>query len=86
MPSEIPKQKSILNGSDLNGHVGRDADAYGGVHGGMVNTEGQIILEFSDAVGMAVCNTYFKKEDSNCCCCCSPFSPCSFQYGSIASR
>ena len=21
-----------------------------------------------------------------CCCCCSPFSPCSFQYGSLASR
>ena len=20
------------------------------------------------------------------CCCCSPFSPCSFQYGSLASR
>ena len=21
-----------------------------------------------------------------CCCCCSPFSPCSFQYGSLALR
>ena len=21
-----------------------------------------------------------------CCCCCSPFSPCSFQFGSLASR
>ena len=30
-----PKQESIFIGSDMNGHVGRDADRYGGVHGGM---------------------------------------------------
>ena len=55
-------------GSDLNGHVGRDEDGYGGVHGGMGygtrNTEDERILEFGNAVGMAVCNTFFKKEDS----------------------
>ena len=55
-------------GSDMNGHVGRDADGYGGVHGGMGfgtrNAEGEIILEFGDAVGMVLCNTFFKKEDS----------------------
>ena len=28
--SEIPKQESIFIGSDMNGHVGRDADGYGG--------------------------------------------------------
>ena len=33
--SGIPKQESIFIGSDLNGHVGRDADGYGGVHGGI---------------------------------------------------
>ena len=33
--SVIPKQDSICIGSDMNGHVGRDADGYGGVHGGM---------------------------------------------------
>ena len=52
----------------MNGHVGRDADGYGGVHGGMGfgtrNAEGERILEFCDAVGMVVCNTFFKKEDS----------------------
>ena len=55
-------------GSDMNGHVGRDADGYGGVHGGMRfgtrNAEGERILEFGDAVGMVVCHTFFKKEDS----------------------
>ena len=41
---------------------------YGGVHGGMGfgtrNAEGERILEFGDAVGMVVCNTFFYKEDS----------------------
>ena len=65
--SGIPKQESIFIGSNMNGHVGRDADGYGGVHGGMAfgtrNAEGERILEFCDAVGMVVCNTFFKKED-----------------------
>ena len=66
--SGIPKQESIFIGSDMNGHVGRDVDGYGGVHGGMGfgtrNAEGETILEFGDAVRMVVCNTFFKKEDS----------------------
>ena len=57
-------QDSIFNGSNLNGHVGRDADGYGGVHGGTRNAEGESILEFGVAVGMAVCNTLFKNEYS----------------------
>ena len=60
----LPWQDSIFIGSDLNGHVARDADGYVGVHGGMGfgtrNAEGEIILEFGDAVGMVVCNTFFK--------------------------
>ena len=66
--SGIPKQESIFIGSDMNDHVGRDADGYGGVHGGMGfgtrNAEGERILEFGDAVDMVVCNTFLKKEDS----------------------
>ena len=66
--SVISKQESIFIGSDMHYHVGRDADAYGGVHGGMGfrtrNAEGVRILEFGDAVGMVVCNTFFKKEES----------------------
>ena len=61
--SGIPKQNSIFNGSDLNDHVGRDADGYGGMRFGTRNAEGEMILEFDDAVGIAVCNTFFKKED-----------------------
>ena len=40
----------------MDGHVGRDADGYGGVHGGMafgtINAKGERVLEFGDAVGM----------------------------------
>ena len=64
----IPKQDSIFIGRNLNDHVGRGADGYGGIHGGMGfgirNAEGERILEISAVVGMAVCNTFFKIEDS----------------------
>ena len=62
--SGIPKQESIFIGSDMIGHVGRDADGYGGMGFGTRNAEGERILEFGDAVGMVVCNTFFKKEYS----------------------
>ena len=54
---------SIFIGSDMNGHVGRDADGYGGMGFGTINAECERILELGDAVGMVVCNTLFKKED-----------------------
>ena len=45
--SRIPNQESIFICSDKNGHVERDADGYGGVHGvtgfGTRNTEGERI-------------------------------------------
>ena len=66
--SGISKQESIFIGSDMNSHVRKDVDGYGGVHGGMGfgtrNAEGERILEFGDAVGMVVCITFFKKEDA----------------------
>ena len=64
MLPRIPQQESIFIGSDMNGHVGRDADGYGGKGFGTRNAEGERILEFGDAMGMVVCNTLFKKEDS----------------------
>ena len=62
--SGIPKQERIFIGSDMNGHVGKDADGYGGVGFGTINAEGERILEFSDAAGMVMCNTFFKKDYS----------------------
>ena len=52
------KYGSFIIRSYLNSHVGRNADVYGGVHGGMGfgtrNAEGERILDYGDAV--AVCN------------------------------
>ena len=52
--SGIPKQERICMGSDMNDHVGRDADGYGGMGFGTRNAEGVRILEFDDTVGMVV--------------------------------
>jgi hypothetical protein len=50
---------------DLNGHVGAEADGYEGIHGGFGygdrNVEGCRILEFSEAHGLVVGNTWFKR-------------------------
>ena len=66
--SGIHKQDSTFIGSNMNDHVGRNADGYGGVHGGMGfgtrNAECKSIIEFSDTMGMVVCNTLYNKEDS----------------------
>ena len=66
--SGIPKQDSIFIGSDLNGHAGRDANGYGGVHGGMGfgtrNSECESTLEFGDAVDMAVAAHSSRDGDS----------------------
>ena len=62
------KEIVFLSG-DLNGHVGNLSDGYDHVHGGFGfgsrNQEGDRILEFSLAMDMLVCNTYFKKRDSH---------------------
>ena len=58
--SGIPKQENIFIGNDMNGHVGKDAYRYGGVHGGMgFGTRN----DECDAVDKVVCNTFFKKKD-----------------------
>jgi len=67
--SRIPDNEVVILGGNLNGHVGRTVDGYGGVHGGMGfgrrNPEGEAILEFGDAMGMMVGNTFFRKPDSH---------------------
>ena len=58
----------VLVAGDLNGHVGKTADGYEGVHGGFGygnrNPEGERILEFCDATNMVIANTLFRKRDS----------------------
>lgn len=62
----IPDRDMFFLGADLNGHVGRLANGYEGVHGGHGfgerNNEGLRILDFADAHGLVLSNTCYKKE------------------------
>ena len=51
---------------DMNGHVRGEVDGFEGVHGGYgfgrQNVDGEMLLEFADALDFAIVNTWFKKE------------------------
>src|SRR6267154_122476 len=63
---EIGQEEFVVIGGDMNGHVGAKADGYEGVHGGKGygerNTEGEMLLEFADAMKLVVLNTWFTKN------------------------
>ena len=65
---EIGQEEFLVIGGDMNGHVGAKAAGYEGVHGGkgygVRNTEGEMLLEFADAMELVVLNTWFTKNDS----------------------
>ena len=51
---------------DMNGHFGVEVVGFEGVHGGYGfgrrNVDGEMLLEFADALDFAIVNTWFKKE------------------------
>ena len=57
----------IVSVGDFNGHVGKYAEGFEGVHGGngvgKRNAEGRRLLEFCDERELCVANTWFKKTD-----------------------
>jgi hypothetical protein len=63
----IRSDEKLLLCGDFNGHVGVDADGFDGVHGGngfgRRNSEGEVLLEFADSMGMVIANTWFRKSD-----------------------
>ncbi|KAI5728568.1 hypothetical protein M8J77_018083 [Diaphorina citri] len=66
----IPREERVIIGGDLNGHVGRKGNETRGlVHGGwsvgVENEEGRRILDFALASDMALCNTFFEKQDKH---------------------
>ena len=64
---DVGENEKLIVCGDMNGYVGAGADGFEGVHGGkgfgIRNAEGEM-LEFADAMGLAVCNTRFTKKDS----------------------
>ncbi|XP_045446697.1 craniofacial development protein 2-like [Melitaea cinxia] len=62
----VPTTEGIIVGGDFNGHVGRSAEIYKGVHGGFGygrrNVEGQKILRTCSSFDLAIVNTFFAKN------------------------
>ena len=48
---------------DMNGHAGSFEGVHGGCGYGVRNTEGEMLLEFADAMDLVVTNTWFTKDD-----------------------
>ncbi|XP_028802548.1 uncharacterized protein LOC114757628 [Neltuma alba] len=65
----IPTMEKIFIGGDLNGHVGKDTGQYARAHSGMgfgvLNNEGQTIIDFSLMYNLKIVNTCFKKSDEH---------------------
>ena len=64
--SDIDVGERLLICGDMNGHVGAEVDSFEGVHGGYGfgrrNVDGEMLLEFSDALDLDIVNTWFKQE------------------------
>ena len=67
--NKVSAAETLVICSDFNGHVGKVANGYEGVHGGhgygLRNTEGERILEFAVAHDLVVSNTHFHKKDNH---------------------
>ena len=65
--SAISAEEHLMVCGDMNGHVGAKVDGFEGIHGGygygVRNTEGEMLLEFADAMDLVIANTWFKKVD-----------------------
>ena len=67
--STIPDKEIVIPCGDWNGHVGKAADGYEGIHGGSGygerNPDGDRILDFAVANDLIIANTCFAKRDSH---------------------
>ena len=67
--SKISNTELLLLNGDFNGHVGVDSQCFEGIHGGFGfgerNNEGRRLLDFAAAHGLAICNTFFRKQLSH---------------------
>ena len=57
----------VLGLGDFNGHVGKCAEGFGGIHGGYAtgkrNVEGRMLLDFCVQKELCLANTWYKKRD-----------------------
>ena len=63
----VSKDERVVIGADFNGHVGEgnkeDEEVMGRYGVNKRNVEGQMVVDFSKRIEMAVVNTYFKKKE-----------------------
>ena len=64
---KVGADETLVICGDLNGHIGKLANGYEGVHGmyDLKNKEGEHILEFTVAHNFVVGNSYFTKKDNH---------------------
>lgn len=65
--SSIGSGEQLAVCGDMNGHVGSSVGGFNSVHGGHGfghrNVEGEMLLEFADAMDLVVANTWFEKSE-----------------------
>ena len=65
----VSKEKRIVLGADLNGHVGEGNIGYEEIMGrygdGTRNKEGSMVVDFAKRMDLAIANIYFKKKDEH---------------------
>ncbi|KAF7694127.1 hypothetical protein C0J45_16005 [Silurus meridionalis] len=65
----VPKNKRLVIGADINGHVGEgnrgDKEVMGRYGLKERNVEGQMVVDFAKRMEMALVNTYFKKKEDH---------------------
>ncbi|GJS56424.1 retrovirus-related pol polyprotein LINE-1 [Tanacetum coccineum] len=68
-PSHWNLKDKVVKVSDLNGHIGAEADGVSSVHGGfgygVRNEEGHTFLEFAVTHDLVVVNSFFKKRNAH---------------------
>jgi exonuclease III len=64
---EIPSTEELIVAGDMNGHVGRDREAFERWHGGKTvgerNVEGERVLGMAQAYDLALVNTFYTQSD-----------------------
>lgn len=67
--AKVSASETLIICGDFNGHIGKLANGYEGIHGGHGygdrNIEGERILEFAVAHNLVVGNSYFTKKDNH---------------------
>ena len=65
----VSKQKRIVLGADLNGHIGEgnieDEEIQGRYGAGTRSKKGSMVVNFAKRMDLAVVNTYFKKKNEH---------------------